>query len=160
MYEWIMVFFAQYLYIIIALIAAGFFLVKRKAISLGVAVKVSFVAFVFALLIDKVLNKIIYSPRPFVLENIPPLISHAADNGFPSEHTLFVFLIAGIVFVFNRTLGIILAILALGVGVGSVFVRVHHPVDVLGGISIAFFAVLVSWYFVFKSQKRFSPPGI
>lgn len=154
MYEWIVIFSAQYLYLLIACIALGYFFIARRSVKLSKVAIVSSTALVLAVLVDKILNQVIYSPRPFVVEKVSPLVFHVADNGFPSEHTLLVFLIAGIVFLFNKKMGIVLSILALGVGVGRVLAKVHHPIDVLGGASIAFFAVSMSRYVLSRISSK------
>lgn len=160
MYEWIVIFSVQYLYLFIACIALGYFLIARKSVKLHEVAIISLMAFGLALVIDKILNQIIDSPRPFVIEKVSPLVSHVADNGFPSEHALLVFLIAGTVFLLNKKMGIALSILALGVGVGSVLARVHHPIDVLGSVGIVFFSVAMSRYVFFNVLSKEKPSSI
>lgn len=160
MYEWIVIFSVQYLYLVIACIALGYFFIARKSVKLRDVVIVSSMSFGLALVIDKISNRIIDSPRPFVVEKVSPLVSHVADNGFPSEHTLLVFLIAGMAFLFNKKIGIALSVLASGVGVGSVLAKVHHPIDVLGSISIVFFSVSMSRYIFFKVLNKERPSSI
>ncbi len=160
MYEWIVIFSVEYLYLFIACIALGYFFIARKSVKLREVVVIFLMAFGLALVIDKISNQLIDSPRPFVVEKVSPLVSHVADNGFPSEHTLLVFLIAGTVFLFNKKMGTTLGILALGVGVGSVLAKVHHPIDVLGSIGIAFFAVTISWCVVLKILRKEKPVTI
>jgi len=104
----------------------------------------SLVAFPLALAVAKVLNLFIKNPRPFVVEHMKPLIDHAADNGFPSDHTLLTMTIAAIVFVYHRKLGIALAFCALVVGWARVMAKVHHPIDIVGSIIIAIVAVFLA----------------
>ena len=84
------------------------------------------------------------NPRPFVSENITPLISHAADNGFPSDHTLFVAALASIMYCYNRTLGLAVFAIAILIGVSRVFAGIHHWIDIVGsfGIAIAVTAII------------------
>ncbi len=150
----IIVFSIRYLPFLIAIIAVGFVLLgglrqQIKEILLMTAVSIG-----IALTLDKVLNVIVYSPRPFVVENISPLIPHIADNGFPSEHTLLAMMIAGIVFVYHKKMGIFLLGLAIAVGLGSVFAKVHHSIDILGSIGIATASIFTSWYFVNKVHSK------
>src|SRR3989344_106340 len=153
MFNQLVSFSVQYLYVVIAVIAVVFLVSKsytRKRSILPLALLSSGIAFV----LDKVLNVIIYNPRPFVVENISPLVPHMADNGFPSEHTLFAMLIAGIIFVLHKKMGILLGTLALIVGIGSVLAKVHHPIDVLGSVLIAFVSVLVSTFIISRFGNR------
>lgn len=77
------------------------------------------------------------NPRPFVSEHITPLISHAADNGFPSDHTLLVAALASILYCYNRTLGLAVFSIALLIGVSRVLAGIHHWVDIVGSFGIA-----------------------
>lgn len=73
-------------------------------------------------------------PRPFVVDGIPPLLPHAADNGFPSDHTVASSLVAGVILAFHRRIGIVLLGLAALVGAARVAAHVHHIPDVVGGL--------------------------
>jgi len=83
----------------------------------------------------------IYSdPRPFAVEHFHPLIPHAADNGFPSDHALLAaFLVICVILV--RFWGAVPVIAVLGVLVdwARVGAGIHHPLDVIG--SAVFVAV-------------------
>lgn len=99
--------------------------------------KLALLTLPLAFIIANLLHRLFYNPRPFVVEHIKPLILHAANNGFPSDHTLLVISIASILFVYNKRLGIFLFILGLIVGFARIYAKVHHPVDILGSIGIA-----------------------
>ena len=93
-------------------------------------------------------NHVYFDPRPFVVGHFIPLIPHAPDNGFPSDHVLLVSAIASIGMFWNRRLGVVLWILAIIVAIARVWVGVHHPIDVLGSITISLLtvsAVYVGW---------------
>lgn len=147
MLDQLIIFCAQYLPFVIFVIAFWYVLklenIKRKS-----ALILFGVSSVVALIVDKILNHFISSARPFVVKGIAPLFYHTTDNGFPSEHTLFAVLIASVIFVYNRKLGLILGILSLIVGIARVVADVHHPVDIFGGIVIGTGAVLVSRYII------------
>lgn len=147
MFDQLIIFCAQYLPFLIVAVALWFILrleISRRKSALGLMVFGSAIAFA----LDKILNQIIVSPRPFVIEDIAPLFPHVADNGFPSEHVLFAVLIANIVFVYNRKLGITLGILALIIGLARIAANVHHLIDVLGGTVIAIVSVLIAWHVI------------
>lgn len=97
------------------------------------------------------------NPRPFLVNDFTPLISHASDNGFPSDHALLVFAIASIVFTFNKMAGAGLFLLAVLVGVGRVVVGVHHLIDIVGSFviatSVTLFVVMLYQIFLRKSVK-------
>ncbi|HRH25708.1 MAG TPA: phosphatase PAP2 family protein [Parcubacteria group bacterium] len=128
------IFGAKYLFFLSVIIAAIYFfksLDKRKLFKFGVIILP--VSYIFGL----VARTLYYNPRPFVTENFTPLIDHVADNGFPSDHTLFVASLAVWTTLFNKKLGLVLWCIALVVAISRVYVGVHHPVDVLGSIVIS-----------------------
>ncbi|MDE2021534.1 MAG: phosphatase PAP2 family protein [Patescibacteria group bacterium] len=94
-----------------------------------------------------------YDPRPFVVLHITPLLPHAADNGFPSDHALLMGTIAAIVTVFSKRLGIVLWILAILVGAARVLAGVHHILDILGSFIIAIGATTI----IYGLIKRYLP---
>lgn len=100
----------------------------------------------------KTLSLFFYNARPFVSENIVPLISHAADNGFPSDHTLLAAVLAAVATYFNRNIGIALWISVLLIGSARVAAGVHHPIDIIGSIIIAIAAATII-AFAFKKKS-------
>ena len=131
---------AQYLFLASIVLFGWFFLtltstVKKKFLTL------TLVSFPFALGIAKLSGAVFNDPRPFVSDNIKPLISHVADNGFPSDHALLTMAIASVVFVYNRKFGLLLATISFIVGFSRVLAGIHHPIDILGAMIIAIVAV-------------------
>ena len=139
-----MILSAKYLYLIVILIAViyAFFqprdMQKKMLLFTLIALPV---IYIFA----KICSHFFYDPRPFVSMHVKPLIPHAPDNGFPSDHTLISAAFASILFVFNKKWGIGAFILAIIVGFSRVYVHVHSPIDVIGSmiISIVVTALLV-----------------
>lgn len=144
--ENIIIFYAEYLPFVVAIIAVLFLILTKSFTQNLEALALTGVSSVFAFVFDKLLNKLIVSPRPFVIEDVSPLFSHVADNGFPSEHTLFACLFAAIVYVYDRKIGTILWFGAILVGFGQVAAKVHNIVDVLGSILIAITSVALGYY--------------
>ncbi len=137
----LIIFAAKYLFLVSILLAGWFFftlnnILKKKFFTLTLA------SSVLAFGIAKLLGAIFNNPRPFVLDHVKPLITHAADNGFPSDHTLLAMTIASVVFVYNRKLGIVLAVISFAVGYSRVLAGVHHFIDIVGAIGIAIVTVL------------------
>ncbi|GAA2746296.1 hypothetical protein GCM10009868_31130 [Terrabacter aerolatus] len=79
-------------------------------------------------------------PRPFVVDGVAPAIAHAADNGFPSDHTAAAAAVAGLVLAYRRRIGILLVLLAVVVGMSRVAAHVHHVPDIIGGLGIGLIA--------------------
>lgn len=153
--ESITVFFASKLHIVIVLAGALFFVLLSKERKIVFAYK-ALIALPIAFLLGRLANLFISSPRPFVVENIQPLIAHIPNNGFPSEHTLLVATISALVYTESKVVGVILGVLAISVGIARVLANVHHSVDVVGSVGIAVFAVVISSYLVSLLQTLYT----
>jgi len=91
-------------------------------------------------------------PRPFVVLEITPLISHAATPAFPSGHAAFYFALAIATFyLINRSWGWWLMAAALLMGVARIFVGIHWPLDIIGGLVAALLSISIVKY-LFKSK--------
>ncbi len=131
---------AKYLYLIIVLIAIIVFLKADKQDKVRL-IKLAVIAGPLALIMVFISSHLFYDTRPFVVQNIQPLIPHSPDNGFPSDHTLISMLVALSIYRVKKNAGVLLAILALIVGTSRVLAHIHYPVDILGSIVIAMIAV-------------------
>jgi len=105
------------------------------------------IAGIIAGIIDKIAGKLYFDPRPFVTHHVTPLVSHAADNGFPSEHTLLCFTIATVLYFYRPKLSYLAFGLAALVGFGRIAAHVHSPIDIIGGIAIGLAAGGFGYYF-------------
>jgi undecaprenyl-diphosphatase len=78
-------------------------------------------------------------PRPFEeLQNVHVLIDvNSSASSFPSGHAAFLFAIAFSIFIYQRKIGTVLILLALGISLGRIYLGVHYPSDCLGGILLA-----------------------
>ena len=137
----IIIFGANYLYIIVALVAVIYFLLespekRRKIFILGI------ISLPIIYAIAKIVALFYYDPRPFVAGNFIPLIPHAADNGFPSDHELFTAAISSVVFTFNKKIGSLLWALSVLVGISRIAAGIHSLTDIVGAIVIA---IAVTW---------------
>lgn len=150
------IFGAKYLYVVAILIALFYFLkqpkeTKKKIIILGL------VSLPIMYAVAKLIGLFYYDPRPFVVGDFTPLIPHADDNGFPSDHTLFAAAIASVIYPFSRKTSFILWGITLAVGLSRVYVGVHHIVDILGSIAIAILiSALTYWVIKIRIGKKSS----
>jgi len=143
MLDIITIFLATKLHVVIILIvlvaivfASGFARLRTLVLS-AVALPIIFVS-------SRIASYFFENPRPFFEHDFVPLVAHAADNGFPSDHALLVFALASVTFTFNRPVGIGLFILSTLVGVGRVLVGVHHTIDIFGSVIITVSIVCIS----------------
>lgn len=144
---------ASYLYLGSALIVAIYFFTRPKQVMQRMALCGVIIA-PLSYIIAKVASHFYYDPRPFVVDHIMPLIAHAADNGFPSDHMLLASALAMIVWFYNRKLAVILWVLAAVIGWSRVYVGVHHWTDILGSVVIVLIASVVYYFAVPKRFRR------
>jgi undecaprenyl-diphosphatase len=74
-------------------------------------------------------------PRPFDALGIQSLIPESG-NSFPSGHATFLFALAATLFYYNRHWGGWYFLLSLLNGAARVFVGVHWPLDIAGGLVV------------------------
>ncbi len=139
------IFSAQYLFTLPILILGAYFLFSRKWPAQKRMALFAVPAGLLTYLLGFIGNHLYYNPRPFVVGHFMPLIAHAADNGFPSDHTLLVSSLAAVGMYWNKWLGIALWIIAILVAIARVYVGLHHPIDVIASMCIAIVAVS-AWY--------------
>jgi len=77
------------------------------------------------------------------------LIKHAPETSFPSDHTTFLFAItfSFMFFKLDRFFELFLFVLALFGSIARVYVGVHYPFDILGGVVTGFLASLIVYIF-------------
>ncbi len=148
----IAIFIAQYLYIVALLIGAAFFLLQLWEKWKDMAICGAFIAIV-SYVISRIAGALYYDPRPFVVGHFIPLIAHAADNGFPSDHVLLAGAVAMVIWFYNKKISIVLWVFALLIGWARVYIGIHHVTDIIGSIVIVLAAGSV--YALF--EKRWKP---
>jgi undecaprenyl-diphosphatase len=84
-----------------------------------------------------------YDTRPFVTQHLVPLIPHAADNGFPSDHALFTAFLGFTMLLYSRALGAVLLLIAVLVGAARVAAHIHNPQDIVASFVIAALSVAI-----------------
>lgn len=147
------IFGAKYLVFIIVIIAGVYWLTLPKKQKLQMFVFGVILALV-AFLLTRIGSSLYYDSRPFVDSAVKPIIEHAANNGFPSDHTALAFVSAVAVFYMNKKFGIILIILATLVGVSRVVGYIHSVTDILGSIIFVAIAYALSYYLTPNILKK------
>ncbi len=149
----IAVFIAQYLYLFVIAAAAVFFFTQPRNIQKSMIVCGVIIA-PLAYIIAKIASHFYDNPRPFVVGHFIPLIAHAADNGFPSDHVLLTGAIATIVWFYNKKWGVALWVLALLIGGARVYSGIHHVADSAGSVAIVLVAGTVYYFIVRRGGNR------
>lgn len=94
-------------------------------------------------------------PRPFAALGFVPLIPESG-NSFPSGHASFFFALAAVIWYFDRRWGWWLLALSLVNGIARVFVGVHWPFDILGGMALGILSAAAA----IAALRRFMPAGL
>jgi undecaprenyl-diphosphatase len=140
----LIVFIGKYFIFIIGLVALGVTIISESTVRNKLVI-LTILSLLIAFGMASLAGFLYYDPRPFVVEHTTPLINHIADNGFPSDHTLYAMSASATIFVYKRKTGIFLAILSILGGAARVIAGVHHPIDIIGGTLIATSATFIAW---------------
>ena len=114
-----------------------------------------------ALIVNHVLTNVILKdlfgrPRPYMVsEDLVTLIKHLSSYSFPSGHTSCSFAAAFVLcFMMPKKVSIPAIILAAFIGFSRMYVGVHYPTDVLGGILVGFLSAVGAYYFVQVIKRK------
>jgi undecaprenyl-diphosphatase len=96
------------------------------------------------LAVAQVVSRLVDRPRPFVAhpDAVHLFAHHAADPGFPSDHTTAAFAIGVALLLRFRTWGAVVLVLATLLAFTRVAMAIHYPTDVLGGAAIGALSAL------------------
>jgi len=133
---------------VLAAVLAGFGIVElrrrpRRAFAIaGAACLALLIAGALVLLSGAFVSE----ARPFVHDSDTVLlVKHARDNGFPSDHTTVAAAAAMIGALAWRRWAALFLGGALAIGVARVFIGVHFPGDVAGGMAFGMLAGIAAW---------------
>ena len=86
-------------------------------------------------ILTEIIRFFYYHPRPFEIYGFVPLIPESGAS-FPSGHMTFFFALAMAVWYADRKWGVWYFVLAALMGIARIYVGVHWPLDILGGVVI------------------------
>lgn len=134
---------------------AGWWIGRSEPSARKVALSVwAALAAVVALVLVQPIADAANEARPFVVLHFTPLITHARDAGFPSDHATGAGAIAaGLLFVSWR-LGLVTSLLALLIAFSRVYVGVHFPQDVLAGLALGAVVAVLGVFLVVPVLTR------
>ena len=108
------------------------------------------------LITNLTLKELVARPRPYtVLEELTILIDRPGEFSFPSGHTScsFAFAVA-IYLLLPKKYGVPAMVLATLIAVSRLYVGVHYPTDVLGGLIIGYLSSVAAYYLVTYVRKK------
>ncbi|HET9095727.1 MAG TPA: phosphatase PAP2 family protein [Candidatus Baltobacteraceae bacterium] len=108
----------------------------------------AFVAGLAAVALVKIAGTFFVEPRPFVAEHVQPLVAHAADNAFPSDHLAACGLAFMYLLVRSRAMAAAVLLLAGAIAYARVAAHLHWPLDVAVGFVLGMLAALLARFSV------------
>ena len=102
------------------------------------------IAATLAIVFAKVGGALYFEPRPFVAHHFTPLISHEADNAFPSDHTLLAFTCGFLLFGFIPHLSVFTLMTAALIAFARIRSGLHSPLDIGASIVMALVANIIA----------------
>src|SRR3989338_4151514 len=139
---------SEYFFFIPLVVGGVYFLLQNREVKKNMLI-LSVVALQLTVLLMFVLNSVYQNPRPDIVLHFSPFFAnHFASNGFPSSHTTLMTLIAGVLYVSNKKIGIFLFIVTLLSAFSRVYLGLHHTVDIIAGIFLAIVVTAISQYII------------
>jgi undecaprenyl-diphosphatase len=99
--------------------------------------------------------------RPFMTQHLHQLVAHAGGTSFPSDHTTAATAVALGLLVFTgfRKIGALLLLAAILIGFARIFVGIHWPVDIAGGLLTGMAGTAVVFLAELVRRRRGGPAG-
>lgn len=139
-------------WIIVAIVLLLFKKTRKMGIMTGLAL-------LLGLIIGNLtLKPLVARTRPYDMPgvDINLLIERLSDKSFPSGHTLASFEAATVLLIKDKRFGIPAIVLASVIAFSRLYLYVHYPTDVLGGIVLGILIAFASCFIVNKVQKLYT----
>ncbi|MDP3726335.1 MAG: phosphatase PAP2 family protein [bacterium] len=149
-FDTIVVFCAQYLLPLLVVGIIVFLLIKREKIFEKFFIILGSAS--VAWIISQAINWLFPIARPFLVLDIQPLFFHGGYDSFPSGHATFAFVLAVMLFYYNKPLAWAYTLGALLIGISRIIAGVHWPIDILGGYALGSVVVIIMHYFWYKGR--------
>lgn len=136
---------AQWFLLIPAIIVAVLIYVRaqwRRDIIEAAAAGVLTIGFV------KLAGALRFESRPFIVEHVRPLVAHAPDNAFPSDHLAACGLAFAYLWPRSRPLAAITLLVAAAIGAARVAAKLHWPIDIATGFILGGLATIIARAFM------------
>ena len=149
-------FIAQWLIVVPALLVLAAIVMRRvwksdllEAVIAGIA----------TIVVVKIAGSLYVERRPFLVEHVQPLVPHAPDNAFPSDHLAACGLAFAYLWPRSKPLAIATLACAGAIAYARVVAHLHWPLDVTAGFVLGAAATLVMGAFMRRFAARGLPFG-
>lgn len=127
--------------------------IPKKTRRCGITMMIS-MAFTF-ILGNLMLKNLIARPRPFTVDtSVNLIVPIPREYSFPSGHTMNGFTAATSIFLYYKKAGIGALVFAAAIAFSRMYLFVHYPTDILGGIIIGVLDAVLSYYLVRHFAKK------
>ena len=110
---------------------------------------------VAAVVANLILKPLIARERPcWINEEIQLLVAVPQDYSFPSGHTLHSFMVATVIMMYDKRIGIPSLVLAALIGFSRLYLYVHFPTDVLCGALLGVAFAVGGYYLLRFALKK------
>ncbi len=143
----LMIFFAKDLIYVIFFLVIIYSLKPNK--DNRKALLLSILSLGLSLILIEIIRLFFYLPRPTIIHGITTLIPSPQEPSFPSKHTADIFCLVWSYLIYKSKITLFLLTAGILIGFSRVFVGVHYPIDIIGGILVSG----VSVYFIHHLHK-------
>lgn len=127
-------------------------LIPKKTRKCGIMVLAALL--VMLVVNNMIIKNLVARPRPCATyPELVELVKIPHSYSFPSGHTVSAMAVAFTILTQHKKLGIVAFVMALLMGLSRLYVGVHFPTDVYGGIIVGALIALIVW----SAEKKITP---
>lgn len=142
------------------IIFVAFLLMVILTFRSGVKEKKAFILAIISIpviiLLIKIIHIFFYEPRPFITFHFSPLFPYRDDASFPSRHASMMAAVAFSYTYFKSKWAALFLLFMIWVGISRIFVGVHYPIDIIGGILTGLVSIIIAKQIVRFLKIKFS----